>query len=85
MAESGAPQAIKPSEHRPHRGTLEFPGGQVLAIAAALKFRTVTAVWGRSSGKTALLPFLFTEEGQQVQGLYEFVYCSPTQRLAREQ
>ncbi len=83
----GSPLAGKPItfDRSPHGGTPEFPGGQIAVIRAATWYDVVTAVFGRSSGKTSCLPFLLVQEAGEHKGPYSFAYCAPTQRLARKQ
>ena len=73
-------------DRKPHWGTMEYPIGQGDIVRACLEYRNVTAVFGRSYGKTLTVRFLFWEECPTIDdAVYEFIYASPTQRLARFQ
>lgn len=61
---------------RPHRGTAEYPGGQVAVIRACLTHKVVSVLTGRDVGKSILLFFLFFEEGRLCRGHYHFGFVS---------
>ena len=69
--------------HSPHSGTLEYPGGQVAFLEAALTHYSTMGCFGRSAGKTACILFLALAEANLCKELYEFLYASPTNRLSR--
>lgn len=66
----------------PHRGARGYPG-QWQVLEACLTTRVVTAIMGRSWGKTPCALFLVLAEAPTVQGDYHAAYCSPTLKLAR--
>lgn len=61
---------------RPHKGTVDYPGGQVAWIEACLVNAIVSIVCGRDVGKTVFLWFLFLEEGRRCRGHYDFAYVA---------
>lgn len=60
----------------PHRGTPQYPGGQVEVIKDALTHDVVSVLTGRDSGKSILLFFLFMEEARLSTWHYVFVFVS---------
>lgn len=82
---------------QPHRGTKEYPGGQMAWIQAAIRQERalgdpvddpghdwVTVLLGRDSGKTVFLYFLFMEEGMRCTTDYACAYVGQTHARATD-
>lgn len=68
----------------PHTGTVEHPGGQVLMIAAALRYKITVWMCGRRVGKTVADVLLGLEEQAKKVGNYHLGLVAPDHAKAKE-
>ena len=69
---------------RPHRGTHDYPGGQVAMIRGALKYQFFINPCGRRVGKTTAIFFLWLEEQARKRGFYNSGYVATDHAKAKE-
>jgi len=69
---------------RPHRGTVDYPGGQVAMIRGCLKYPIFVNPCGRRVGKTTAIFFLWLEEQARRRGFYNSGYVATDHPKAKE-
>lgn len=69
---------------RPHRGTKDYPGGQIAMIRGSMKYRFMVNPCGRRVGKTVAIFFLWLEEMARKKGFYNAGYVATDHAKAKE-
>lgn len=81
----GAPPPLRlDMDARPHRGTVEYPGGQVALIRGCLKYPIFTAPCGRRVGKTTSIFFKWLEMQGRKKGMFHAGYIGTDHPKGRE-